>query len=276
MFHTLVYVTSVQVAAEQRTAALELELASLRSVGVRPLSLTPAVPVWRNRCPSAPCAGRTTCSLSPHGEHVLLSTSPLSCFTALRSQVPLPLLSDSTVMSTVPSAVSASFRQLLQERLPATRFELLYRGTRDGLCPAAFHAACDDRGGTLTVIQCKGGHVFGGYTSAPWCSPPSGKANVRCDSAFVFTVRNPHGVAPTCFPVRTSWMAVVCDRRCGPCFGNDIVVSNGDSADTAKPFTSASSTPFPTYYSDSIGKGNRTFCGTYNFTPTEVEVWCVC
>merc|ERR1719464_2498209 len=48
--------------------------------------------------------------------------------------------------------------------------ELVYRGSRDGMKGKAFHAACDNKGATITLCYSNYGHVFGGFTNVPWSS----------------------------------------------------------------------------------------------------------
>ena len=63
----------------------------------------------------------------------------------------------------------ARFLSALQEWLPHECVgPLLYRGSRDGMTPAAFHGACDDQGPTLTLIRSENGYTFGGYSPVPW------------------------------------------------------------------------------------------------------------
>ena len=46
-------------------------------------------------------------------------------------------------------------------------FALLYRASRDGWAAADFHARCDYKGPTVTVIK-SGEYIFGGYTEQQW------------------------------------------------------------------------------------------------------------
>ena len=46
---------------------------------------------------------------------------------------------------------------------------LLYRATRDGFEAANFHANCDDKGPTVTIVK-SGNNIFGGFTEMPWQS----------------------------------------------------------------------------------------------------------
>ena len=47
-------------------------------------------------------------------------------------------------------------------------FALLWKGSRDGFTASAFHARCNGRGPTLTVVASTNGNLFGGYTSLNW------------------------------------------------------------------------------------------------------------
>jgi hypothetical protein len=82
--------------------------------------------------------------------------------------------------------------------------KLLYRGSRDGMTAAAFHANCDGKGRSIVLIagQSEGQpvSVFGRYAGKSWVN---GKYGTCIDSpdTFVFTVQNPSGYGPRKFPV---------------------------------------------------------------------------
>jgi hypothetical protein len=46
--------------------------------------------------------------------------------------------------------------------LKVTKVTLLYRASRDGYNAVNFHAKCDNRGKTVTIIKTKKNYVFGG------------------------------------------------------------------------------------------------------------------
>lgn len=46
--------------------------------------------------------------------------------------------------------------------------KLLYRASRDGHSPDAFHQRCDRRSPILVMVKSSGGFVFGGYTERQW------------------------------------------------------------------------------------------------------------
>ena len=46
-------------------------------------------------------------------------------------------------------------------------YALIYRASRDGWNASNFHAFCDRKGPTVTVVR-SGNNIFGGYTEQPW------------------------------------------------------------------------------------------------------------
>ncbi|TNV77001.1 hypothetical protein FGO68_gene15724 [Halteria grandinella] len=62
------------------------------------------------------------------------------------------------------------------------------RGSRDGFRAEAFHALCDGKGPTLSVIKSESGHVFGGYTTVSWDIATDPSKDAKEDPlAFIFT-----------------------------------------------------------------------------------------
>ena len=62
-------------------------------------------------------------------------------------------------------------RRILIGWLTAHRGEwrLLYRASRDGFRAATFHARCDNKGPTVTIVK-SGNNIFGGFTEVSWQS----------------------------------------------------------------------------------------------------------
>ena len=65
------------------------------------------------------------------------------------------------------------------------RFELLWKGTRDGFGASVFHAKCNNKGPTLTVIKSNNDKIFGGYTSIPWVGSGTSKHDA---TAFIYSL----------------------------------------------------------------------------------------
>jgi len=151
--------------------------------------------------------------------------------------------------------------------LPGRQLTLIYKATKDGFAAADFHQKCDGKGPTLTVIKSTGGHLFGGYTSKQWSSA---KNRFGDDSAFLFTLTNPHNIPPTKYSISGS-DAIYDEPTYHATFGggHDIrVYSNAHQ-------NQKSYSVFPHSYDDTTGKGNTTFTGTDNFTVADIEVFSV-
>ena len=81
-----------------------------------------------------------------------------------------------------------SLAALLDEDPRSLKLETLFSTRSSGWTdPAAFHTACDDKGPTLTLIQCSDGVSYGGYTSISWTSNGGGQADAE---AFLFRIAN--------------------------------------------------------------------------------------
>jgi len=103
-------------------------------------------------------------------------------------------------------------------------FSLLWRGSRDGFDAAAFHQLCDGKANTVTFIKNTNGFIFGGFTSVPWSSLDSHKAD---STAFLFSLTNPSNT-PLKLKVKSSQNAVYHSSSNGPSFGGfrDLFVFN--------------------------------------------------
>ena len=111
------------------------------------------------------------------------------------------------------------------------------------------------------------GHTFGGHAVAPWASAG---AHIKRSGCFLFLVENPHNDAPTRFECTSTQYSTYCGASYGPTFGGayDLAIHIGSD-------TGASRTIFPTYYTDTLGRGHATFTGAQVFTPEDYEVWAV-
>jgi hypothetical protein len=125
----------------------------------------------------------------------------------------------------IDSLIVSDFPPLFEE-FRAKRFNLLWRGSRDGFTVGEFHLRCDGRANTLTLISDTKGNIFGGFTPVKWESPASGKWKGD-DSlrSFLFTLRNPHGVPPRKFALKAERKeyAIWCYSKYCVVFGGDIL-----------------------------------------------------
>jgi hypothetical protein len=163
----------------------------------------------------------------------------------------------------------------LFEEFRAKRFNLLWRGSRDGFTAREFHRRCDGRANTLTLISDTKGNVFGGFTPVKWESGRGGK--YKCDDSlrsFLFTLRNPRGVPPRKFALKAEKKqnAISCNSADVATFGwNDICVSDNCNKNTDN------ITRIGTNWSDSMYANDTAFencfTGAEMFTVKEIEVF---
>ena len=179
---------------------------------------------------------------------------------------PVPLFPDSTIMPADRRLERDTFNEWLNMRGNEKPFELLYRSSVHGKQSQQFHARCDNKGPTVTVIRCSQGNIFGGYNSNSWQSGNGSYAS--SSTSFLFSLVNPRHSPPKKYDIDPSKAgdSTYNYSSQGPFFGgSDMKVDNGH--------TNSSYCNFPYTYRDPDGYGNATFTGAYNFTPAEVEVW---
>jgi hypothetical protein len=171
----------------------------------------------------------------------------------------------------VESTIQASFPSFFEE-FKSKRFSLLWRGSRDGFRASEFHRRCDGHSNTFTIILDGEKNIFGGFTPVLWESRTAeplmkGDPSLR---SFVFSLRNPHGVAPLIFPLlkQRSHGAIDCDAKYGPIFQGAFAV--WDLCDRQ---SSACEISGNTYRNDSGLRGDTVLTGNGRFTVTEIEVF---
>lgn len=149
------------------------------------------------------------------------------------------------------------------------KWQLIYKGQRDGFTSEDFHRCCNNQGSTITLIQTTRGFLFGGFTAISWTSTGDYKSDPQ---AYLFTLINPYQIKPTKFEIKKDMIdsAVVHNKNHGPYFGNkDIhIVSSSNIGGQG-----ASVSRFPDAYTDSTEKGSKIFAGDTTFVVNEIEVY---
>jgi hypothetical protein len=128
-------------------------------------------------------------------------------------------LNDSKILSTKQEYVDDLIK-LCEFPSNANEWSLLYRGTKDGFRASDFHAKCDGKSSTLTIIKAKSsGFIFGGYTEAEW---QSFGGDTSDPNAFIFSLINKDN-KPCKMNVSNPNKAIFCDSRYGPIFGGSYL-----------------------------------------------------
>jgi hypothetical protein len=170
----------------------------------------------------------------------------------------------------------AGFTSLVVPDFPALfaefgekRFNLLWRGTRDGFGARDFHGRCDGRANTLTLIEDTQGNIFGGFTPVEWDSSGDRKGDSSLKS-FLFTLKNSRGLPARKFGLKAERKneAIYCHPSRVPHFW-DIGVwenSNANNESFTRLFGSS-------YMNDTGMDGQTFFTGSAYFTVKEIEVF---
>ena len=97
-------------------------------------------------------------------------------------------------------------------------YNQIYKATRDGGTGQTFHAHCDYKGPTLTLIESKNNYIFGGYITISWDSPKEWTYKGGDNNAFIFSINNKKK-----YPIQDKSKVIYNHYYYGPDFGsNDI------------------------------------------------------
>ena len=175
---------------------------------------------------------------------------------------------DSSIL--LESGKSQEFSKEISEWCECNQFELLFRGTRDGMTANAFHNKCDNQGPTIILIKNDKDHIFGGYAPISWTKD---EGNKNAPKSFLFTLTNIYNTKPTKFQSKNNGNEVYHHKDYGPIFGKDgmdlciysnFSEKNGPNAN------------FPTSFQDGLGKKGSIFTSDENkgnFTIKEIEIF---
>ena len=160
----------------------------------------------------------------------------------------------------------------LQEDGISSDWKLIYRGTRDGFGASSFHAFCDNKGPTITLLKSVGDCIFGGYSDVSWTSRG---AYIQSTDAFLFAfVSNGLGTTPFRGRVfQNAGSAMYDNSGYGPTFGggHDLRIASDSNSNTNSYMNWGNTYELPDGYTYT-GNGRTWICG-YNFQTIEIEVF---
>ena len=115
-------------------------------------------------------------------------------------------------------------------------YNQIYKATRDGGTGQIFHSHCDNKGPTLTLIESKNNHIFGGYITISWEAPKSWTYKDGDNNAFIFSINNRKK-----YPIQDKSKVIYNHCDYGPDFGSiDIYLINSNFLENSNSCTSAS------------------------------------
>jgi hypothetical protein len=170
----------------------------------------------------------------------------------------------STIRSKIISSIPDIFTVLGDKR-----FHLLYRGSRDGFGATDFHRRCDGHANTVTLISSTNDCIFGGYAAVGWNSRAAHVPDPTLKS-FLFTIKNPHNLAPRIFKQQNQAYTIYPNGAYGPTFGHGHDLHVCDECHSS---TGSYARPGYAYADDSGISEFLVFTGTQNFTVEEIEVF---
>jgi hypothetical protein len=150
------------------------------------------------------------------------------------------------------------------------KWQLLYRASDHGYEARDFHAKCDDKINTLTIIKTTDGYIFGGFTVRTWESEEEYKLDWQ---AFIFSLRNGFN-KPIKLKIHKPFekAAIVCSSLFGPAFGSDIFISNNSKSEESNCLNFGDSYPHPRFECGSH-EASSFLAGSPYFLVDDIEVY---
>jgi hypothetical protein len=152
------------------------------------------------------------------------SSIPVSRLASVSASVPIPIPPPIQPLRLAEDSLIVDRLSRLFPKLGATRFALLWRGSRDGFGAKDFHNRCDGHTNTLTFVKDTNGNIFGGFTPVAWASS-GGYNSDHSLASFIFTLKNPYNVRMRTFALKEDRRHNAIGRNAedGPKFGVNCI-----------------------------------------------------
>ncbi|PKY46736.1 hypothetical protein RhiirA4_461689 [Rhizophagus irregularis] len=107
----------------------------------------------------------------------------------------------------------------------AYKFQLLFRGSRDGFTAKKFHEICDNQSNTITIVKVKDStEILGGYNPIEWNSDCCYRAT---KDSFIFSFRNSDDIESYILSrVKDEQRAIYNSNDFGPSFDYGLILIN--------------------------------------------------
>ncbi|RGB25487.1 hypothetical protein C1646_723634 [Rhizophagus diaphanus] len=108
----------------------------------------------------------------------------------------------------------------------AYKFQLLFRGSRDGFAGKKFHEICDNQSNTITIIKVKDStEILGGYNPIEWNSD-SGCSYGTTKDSFIFSFKNSDDIESYILSRVKYEKFAILNNPSGPRFGDALALIN--------------------------------------------------
>ena len=145
------------------------------------------------------------------------------------------------------------------------KFELIYRGSRDGVLCKNFQEKCDNKGKTLVLYKNDKDNIFGGYSTISWTS--NSDSFLNAPGSFIFTLTNIYKTVPTQFLGVSNQKHVRHNPSYGPCFGGGTDIGINVNYNNSGGWSW-----FPSTYQDVLGNGKSIFTGNTNNNEVGIKI----
>lgn len=166
-----------------------------------------------------------------------------------------------------------ALEKLLKRKLEINKkWTLLYRGSIHGFQAANFHAKCDGKTNTLTIVKSTYGNIFGGYTSV---ALNANNTYYKDLNAFLFSLVNSCDT-PLIFEhnLNDNNNSIYGGSANGPTFGSghDLVISDNCNLNSNS-YSKLGQTFIHPDYPQGSQKTNMILAGAEKFQVSEIEVF---
>ncbi|RIA80316.1 hypothetical protein C1645_810494 [Glomus cerebriforme] len=137
---------------------------------------------------------------------------------------------DSVIINTQHLALFAGWidRKNVALKKNPYKFNLIFRASRDGNTPEAFHRKCDNKGATIVVVKIKGTkRLVGGYNPLDWVQSSSYTKNTQESFIFHFNDYRDTNTGKIGRVINAA-NALICNNSWGPIFGNTFTKRSYD------------------------------------------------
>ena len=153
------------------------------------------------------------------------------------------------------------FIKIIYEWIGYKEMILIYRASRDGTTSNHFHNKCDNQGPNICLFKNDKGNIFGGYSSISWKNEGE---FVSAPDSFIFTLTNIHEIKPTKF--------INYDKNKSVYHGPTYLSNFYDICIFGDFKKENSFSYFPSYYTDTTGKGKSIFTGKLNNNDKNMKI----